>query len=77
MSIEHVLAQRVGMSLGDASAHLAGFFGANFMVGPLVFWALGWEMPLPHGLASLAIGLSLVIVGARSLMRAPATPQRD
>ena len=77
MSIEHVLAQRVGMSLGDAGAHLAGFFGANFMVGPLVLWALGWDLRLPHGIAFLAIGLSLMIVGAQSLMRAPAKPRHD
>jgi len=77
MSIEHVLAQRVGSSLGDRGAHLVGFLGANFVVGTHASWALGWGLPLPHGVVLLGIGLTLMIVGARSLIQASANPQHE
>jgi hypothetical protein len=76
MTIEHVLAQRIGISLGGSGAHLVGFFGANFVVGTPFSWALGWKLPLPHGIALLTIGLALMILGARSLMRASAKRQQ-
>ena len=67
MTLEHVLAQHVRISIGDSGAHVVGFFGANLVIGTLVSWAIGWDVPLSHGVVLLAIGLSLIILGARSL----------
>jgi hypothetical protein len=75
MTLEHVLAQHVGISVGDSGAHVVGFIGANLVIGTLVSWALGWGVPLSDGIVLLAIGLSLMIVGARSLTPALAKPR--